>query len=136
MKRIATLLAVVLLLTSCVSMKVQSVKNLEQRGAICIVQNPYVRGAFRDAYARQLEAVGFETTIVSAEEQSGCELSTTYSAKYGQHWGTYLAESTLTIYRKGERIGQAYYRAPYVSLEKHGKVEGKIEKMVAGIFES
>lgn len=126
------LLAIVpIVLAGCVSTSVTQAPKLSSR-EICIVNNPGVRVAFRDAYERQIAAKGYATRIV--EMPSACTVVSTYAATYGNHWGVYLATATLTISENGKEVGRAKYKAPYASPEKHGRVEGKIEALVSELL--
>lgn len=99
---------------------------------ICIVDNKRVRVDFRDAYERQLQAKGYATKVIAGGET--CPTTSTYEATYGFHWGAYLATARLTIYKDGVEAGRATYKAPYASPEKHGRVEGKVEALVAQLL--
>ena len=118
-------------LVSCVSVKVTKAPNIHGK-LICIVNNPEVRSAFRDAYERQLVSKGYATKIV--DTTSACDITTTYTATYGFHWGMYLSTAVLTINDHGKEVGRADYSAPYASPAKHGRVEGKIENLVAKLL--
>lgn len=118
-------------LAGCVSTTVVQAPSLSSK-TICIVDNPSVRQAFRDAYERRIAAHGYDTKIVDAS--ASCDIVSTYSATYGNHWGVYLATATLTINDHGKEVGRATYKAPYASPEKHGRVEGKIEALVAQLL--
>ena len=95
---------------------------------VCIVDNPGVQQDFRDAYQRRIQAKGYATRIV--KQIGDCPVSTTYTAQYGQHWGVYLARSTLLVYRDGAQIGSVSYSVSYGNPTKHGRVEDKIEQIV------
>ena len=114
-------------LSGCVSIDVTRAVHIDDK-EICIVDNLDVRHAFRDAYERRIQAKGYKTQIIS--EASACEITSTYTATYGFHWGEYLATAELNIIRHGTLIGQVRYHAPYVSPAKHGRVENKIGAMV------
>jgi len=116
-----------IILIGCVSIDVKRASTLDSK-EICIVDNPNVRQDFRDAYERRIQTKGYKTKITN--EASTCQITTTYTATYGNHWGLYLATSELKIFNRGKLIGQANYKAPYASPEKHGRVENKIESMV------
>jgi hypothetical protein len=131
MKHTLLVAAIALPLTACVSSQVMKATRLPDR-TICIVNNPEVNGDFRDAYVRQVRAKGYETKIVDAID--ACPTTSTYQASYGVHWGLYLASAQLTIYGDGKEIGRATYNAPFASPLKHGRVEGKIETMVAELL--
>ena len=127
MKPILAVAALVLSLAGCVSTQVTKATSIPDK-TLCIVDNPNVRVAFRDAYERQVRAKGYETKIVNSD--ATCPTTSTYTASYGFHWGVYLASARLTINSNGKQIGEANYHAPYASPEKHGHVEGKIEALV------
>lgn len=131
MKTISIVAIFVLCLAGCVSTQVTKAPRIPDK-TVCIVDNPAVRVAFRDAYERQVRAKGYETKIVASN--TDCPTTSTYTASYGFHWGVYLASAHLTIYSNGRQIGDATYHAPYVSPAKHGHVEGKIEALVAQLF--
>ena len=130
MKKIfATILAAFSML-SCTSLQVSEVNALKGSEEVCIVDNKYVKPDFRDAYERRINANGYKTKIIPARKDSSCELVSTYSATYGQHWGVYLKTAVLKVYRSEKLAGEAKYKAPYASPGKHGRVENKIESMV------
>ncbi|HKY01094.1 MAG TPA: Sbal_3080 family lipoprotein [Burkholderiales bacterium] len=131
MKPILIVIALSLVLSGCVSTQVMKAASISDK-TVCIIDNPAVRVDFRDAYERQVRAKGYETKIVNTN--SACPTTSTYEASYGFHWGTYLATAQLTIYSNGKEIGKATYDAPYASPEKHGRVEGKIEALVAELL--
>ena len=128
-KTLVTLLPIAL--AGCVSMNVTKAPPITGK-TICIVNNPEVWTDFRDAYERQIVARGYSTKIVDAV--TACDITSTYSATLGFHWGSYLATAKLTIYDKGTEIGKAEYKAPYASPEKHGRFEGKIETLVSKLL--
>lgn len=121
----------VLALTGCVSVDVTKATRISGK-EICIVDNPSVRRDFRDAYERQIQAKGYTTKIIN--DVSACQVTSTYVATYGWHWGTYLATAELKVFNGGVEIGRAGYKAPYASPEKHGKVEEKIEALLAQLL--
>ncbi len=100
--------------------------------AICIIENPTVKPDFRDAYERQIRAKGYETKVVP--DGTVCPITATYLATYGFHWGVYLATAQLKIFEQGIEVAKADYDAPFASPQKHGRVEGKIESMVAQLL--
>jgi len=114
-------------LVGCVSLDVTKAVNINGK-EICIVENRDVRQAFLTAYERRLQEKGYKTQII--KDALACQTTSTYTATYGEHWGVYLARAELKIFNNGTLIGQARYRAPHASPEKHGRVESKIESMV------
>lgn len=125
-----SVLVLMTLLTGCVSMNVEKVTGLDGEKTICIINNSKVKQAFRDAYERQIQAKGYLTKVVANKDNPACKITTVYTARYGIHWGAYLKTANLKILKDNNVIGEASYRAPYASLEKHGRVEGKIKSMV------
>jgi len=122
-----------IVLVGCVSLDATKATGLSGK-EICLIDNPDVRQDFRDAYERRIQAKGYKTQII--KEASACQITSTYTATYGNHWGLYLATSDLKIFNGGVLIGQAHYKAPYASPEKHGRVENKIESMVDQLLPS
>lgn len=114
----------------CTSLKVSQVQGLKGNEEICVVENANTRPAFRDAYLRRIRANGYRARAVKDRNDTGCELTSTYTATYGHHWGVYLKTSVLRIFRGDKVVGEANYRAPRASPEKHGRVEDKIGDMV------
>ena len=120
-------LGVSIFLTGCVSLDATKAVYIDGK-EICIIENPDVRPAFLTAYERRLQEKGYKTQII--KDALACQTTSTYTATYGEHWGVYLARAELKIFNNGTLIGQARYRAPHASPEKHGRVESKIESMV------
>jgi hypothetical protein len=116
-----------ILLTGCVSLDVTKAVNIDGK-EICIIENPYVQTDFLTAYERKIQDKGYKTKII--KDASACKITSTYTATYGEHWGTYLSRAELKIFNGGTLVGQARYKAPRGSPEKHGRVESKIETMV------
>lgn len=133
MKSVLLSLSLSIVLTGCVSLDVTKATTLSGK-EICIIDNPNVRQDFRDAYERRIHEKGYKTQIIN--EASACQITSTYTATYGNHWGPYLATSELKIFNGRVLIGQARYKAPYASPEKHGRVENKIESMVDQLLPS
>lgn len=117
-------------------MNVEKATGLGGVKTICIVNNSKVKQAFRDAYERQIQAKGFQTKIIAKNNDSSCKITSVYTARYGIHWGVYLKTANLKILKGDNVIGQASYRAPFASPEKHGRVEGKIKSMVDELLPS
>jgi hypothetical protein len=114
-------------LIGCVSLDATKAVNINDK-EICIIKNHIVRQSFLDAYERRIQEKGYKTKIIN--DASDCRTTSTYAATYGEHLGVYLSTAELKIFSSGTLIGQARYRAPRASPEKHGRVEGKIESMV------
>jgi len=130
MNRMLFILTVTTLLYGCVSMNVKKVSDLKGNEEICIVDAPSVRQAFRDAYERRIIENGYQTRIITDKNDPSCELTTTYFATYGVHWGLFLATAKLKVFRGAKLVGEASYHAPWASPAKHGRVEPKIGSMV------
>jgi hypothetical protein len=113
--------------SGCISLKATKVTNIGSK-EICIVDNPAVWQDFRDAYARRIQAKGYKTQII--KDAGACQVTTTYAATYGVHWGLFLATAELKIFNGDVQIGQASYKAPWGSPLKHGSFENKVETMV------
>ena len=128
MKFASLALAVPLLLSGCVSLKATKATSIAGN-PICIIDNPEVNTDFRAAYENQLHSKGYATKIIA--DGTTCVITSTYKAAYGFHWGMYLASAEIKIFNQGIEIGNAVYSAPFASPAKHGRVEGKIEAMVA-----
>ncbi len=129
MKKIVLIISFVLSISGCTSLNVQSAKNIGE-SEICVIENKSINPDFTTAYLRQIKSNGYKAKLISRENKSACEFTSTYTATYGQHWGVYLATSELTIYKNNNVIGRAKYKAPYASPAKHGRVEDKIDEMV------
>jgi hypothetical protein len=114
-------------ISGCISLNTTKVTNIASK-EICIVDNPEVWQDFRDAYERRIQAKGYKTQIV--KEAAACQVTTTYAATYGVHWGLFLATAELKVFNGDVQIGQASYKAPWGSPLKHGSFENKIESMV------
>jgi len=127
MKFILATACLIFPLTACTSLHTTKAEHLADK-VVCIVNNPSVETVFRDAYERQIRAKGYDTKIIAKGE--ACSTTSTYEATYGFHWGVYLASAELKIFYQGVEVGKSIYHAPYVSPAKHGRVEGKIEKMI------
>ncbi len=121
----------ILATTGCVSMHATKAAKLSGK-TICVIDNPQVKPEFRDAYERQIRVKGYETKVVP--DGKDCPITTTYLATYGFHWGVYLATAELKVFEQGVEVAKADYNAPFASPEKHGRVEGKIERMVAQLL--
>jgi len=132
--KIILITAMLVSLSACVSLNVSRVTSLNGNEEICIEENPAVRQAFLDAYVRRIENIGYKTRVIKSGSESNCAVTSTYTANYGIHWGLYLARAQLNIYKNSELIGTAEYRAPFMSPGKHGRIEGKIAKMVSQLF--
>lgn len=120
------------MLSGCVSQSVNSVRGIEPGSEICVVRNKNVSRDFFDAYSNTLRKVGFQTKEISTPNE--CSVYTTYSAHFGEHWGLYLSRADFTIYKDGKIVGSATYKAPRSDPTKHGRVEGKIQKLVNEMF--
>ncbi|MFZ2161346.1 MAG: hypothetical protein WAW02_03930 [Sideroxyarcus sp.] len=95
---------------------------------ICIVDNPYERQAFRDAYERTIQAKGYKTRVVS--DAKACQVSTTYTSRMGYTgWGPYLSDADLKVFSGDKLVGSAIYHAPK-SPTSHGRFESKIAALV------
>ena len=128
MKIIITVITL-MLVSSCTSLKANKASNINN-AEICVINNLSVKSAFTDAYVRQIMSNGYKAKLVNERDASGCSVTSTYTAKYGFHWGVYLAVANLKIFKNGELIGDATYKAPYMSMAKHGRVENKIDAIV------
>jgi len=128
MKVTSLALVVPLLLSACVSLTATKATSIAGN-QICIIDNPEMNNDFRVAYENQLHSKGYATKIIT--DSAMCVITSTYKAAYGFHWGMYLASAEIKIFSKGTEIGNAVYRAPFASPAKHGRVEGKIEAMIA-----
>ena len=131
-KKIVFCLAV-LTLTGCASLTIDKIVDFNPTDDICIINNPSVKKAFVDAYKVSIEKLGYEVSIKQSDENA-CRITSTYTASYGMHWGVYLARADLKIFRNNKLIGRAQYKAPRAALSKHGRVSGKIDKLVKGLF--
>lgn len=129
-----SLLSILLIamVSGCVSHSVNKVSGIDPGSEICIVRNQGVSLDFFNAYKSTLEEVGYGTKEISAAGE--CPIYTTYTAQFGHHWGLYLARANFQIYKDGQSIGSATYKAPRADPSKHGKVKGKIEKLVNEMF--
>jgi hypothetical protein len=116
-----------IVISGCISLNTTKVTNIASK-EICIVDNPEVWQDFRDAYERRIQAKGYKTQIV--KEATACQVTTTYAAKWGAHWGAFLSTAELKIFNGDVQIGQASYRAPWGNPLKYGSFENKIESMV------
>ena len=134
MKSFLFVVTVTTLLYGCVSMNVNKVDDLRGNEEICIVDAPSVRQAFRDAYERRIIEKGYQTRIITNINDPSCELTTTYFATYGSHWGLFLATADLKVFRGAKLVGEAWYHAPWASPAKHGRVEPKIGSMVNALL--
>lgn len=132
--RIFVFLCIFMGLAGCVSQSINKVSGISKGEEICVVRNPAVSQDFFDAYSNTLRNVGLVPRPV--ESAGTCDLYTTYSAQFGMHWGLYLARARLEVFKDGESIGSATYKAPRADPTKHGKVEGKIQKLVDDLFSS
>ncbi len=121
-----------LLFSGCGSKTIQEASGIPQGSEICVVKNTYVRDDFFSAYRNTLHNIGFQTKEIS--KPSECQIYTTYTAQYANHWGLYLARARLNFYKGGELVGSASYRAPRADPSKHGRVEGKIQGLVNEVF--
>ena len=131
MKKIL-LIAFVSILGACVSKSVKKVSGISPGSEICIVKNNMVSRDFFDAYNNTLNNAGFTTKEISNPNE--CEIYTTYVAHFGQHWGLYLSRAQLDVYKNGNLVGSATYKAPRADPSKHGRVEVKIQKLVNEMF--
>ncbi|AWF81301.1 hypothetical protein BTJ40_10995 [Microbulbifer sp. A4B17] len=82
-----------------------------------------------DAYKMSVEQLGYKATIKKPTGHD-CDVTSTYTATYGMHWGVYLATADLNVFKNNKLVGRAEYRAPRADLSKHGRVSGKIDKLV------
>ena len=134
--RVLVVLSILGLLSACVSLNVNKVSALKGDEEICVQNNSSVRNDFLLAYQRRINEHGYKTRVVAGRDDPSCEFITTYTAKYGFHWGVYLSFAELNIYKKRELVGSAIYKAPFMSMGKHGRGEGKIQKMVEELLPS
>ena len=134
MKRVLFILAATAMFFGCVTMNAKKVSDLKGNEEICIVDTSSVRPSFRDAYERRIRANGYQTRIITDKNNPSCELTTTYYATYGTHWGLFLATAELRVFRGDKVVGAASYNAPWASPAKHGRVEPKIGSMVNELF--
>jgi len=124
---------VVLTLTGCVSLTIDKVAGITPADKICIINNPAVRKDFVDAYKVSIEKIGYDALVKESDDHT-CQVTSTYTANYGMHWGVYLARADLKIFKNNKLIGRAQYKAPRADPSKHGRVAGKIDKLVEGLF--
>jgi hypothetical protein len=128
------LIIMILAIAGCVSQHVSKAVGVSSGDTICVVTNPSVRQAFHDAYILSLEKHGFKTRSVDPSETNICPFTSEYTARYGMHWGLYLAVADLKIIQDGVLIGRAQYRAPRADMTKHGRVQGKVDGLVKEMF--
>lgn len=121
-----------LLLSGCVSQSATLATGVDKGERICVVRNMAVSTDFRVAYMETLENVGLQPIAVDTPE--GCSLSTRYVAHFGFHWGLYLARAKLEVFREDKLIAEATYKAPRMDPSKHGRVKGKVQKLVDQMF--
>lgn len=133
MNRIILIGTVVLVLTACVSQTVQKVVGITTNDEICIIDNPAVRLDFLTAYKSSIESRGYQVSVVNSTDNE-CSVTSTYTANYGMHWGMYLARADLKIFKNGELVGRAQYKAPRADPNKHGRVAGKIDKLLVALL--
>lgn len=118
-----------MLVSSCTSLKTNRVANINN-AEICVINNLNIKSDFTAAYVRQIINNGYKARLVNEAEASDCLITSTYTAKFGFHWGVYLAIANFKVFKNGELIGDANYRAPRMDVTKHGRVEGKIDTIV------
>ncbi|MFL0810003.1 MAG: hypothetical protein K6L76_06285 [Agarilytica sp.] len=121
-----------MLLNGCVSQTFQKASGIAPESEICVVKNTFTRNDFFNTYRDTLHNAGFHTKEISKPGE--CSVYTTYTVQYGNHWGLYLARANLNFYKDGELVGSASYKAPRADPSKHGRVQGKIQKLVNGVF--
>lgn len=117
------------LTAGCTSLKVTTANGLGDYD-ICVIKNESIKDDFTSAYVRQIENNGYKIKMVDQAESLSCLITATYSATYGFHWGVYLATANLKVFKGKKLVGEAYYKAPFASPAKHGRVENKINAMV------
>lgn len=122
-----------LALTGCVSQNVKPVATADDGDHVCIIRNVEVNPDFLTAYRESIESRGFVTSVVNAKN-TDCDLVTTYVAHYGVHWGLYLARADLQVFRSGNLVGRAQYKAPRAAPNKHGRVVEKIDQLVGELL--
>lgn len=132
--KIASLCIVLsLLMTGCVSHSVNKVSGVALGSEICVVRNLGVSLDFFNAYRSTLEKAGYKTKEIATAGE--CPLYTTYTAEFGYHWGLYLSSANLNLYKDEVSVGSATYKVPWADPSKHGRVKGKIQKLVNEMFD-
>jgi len=129
MKKIILGCFLIIFASGCTTLRVTAANNLDDK-KICVINNKSVREVFAEAYINQIKENGYQAKLINHKDKSNCTVTSTYTATYGMHWGTYLATADLKIFNNGLQVGQAIYKAPFASPAKHGRVEGKIADML------
>ena len=79
---------------------------------ICLIENPRVKFDFLEAYQRALSASGYEVQVFAKTPPSSqCPLTTRYVAYWNWDFMVYLAYAELRIYRDGQPVGRAEFKA-------------------------
>lgn len=101
---------VVLLLTSCTSIRVQPIDRALDLKHVCIQENPKVivpdfLTVLREGFDRH----GISTEVFSGAALDRCEYILTYTALQSWDFTTYLSHAELRLERKGRKVGYAEF---------------------------
>lgn len=106
---------------------------------ICVIEKLDVRPVFRDELVRAIQEHGFSVRILPPDAPvEACSLSMTYDAKWSWDFVPYMAWAEITVYRDGQRAGEALYSAPRggwsLTFRIYESTASKVDTMVDQLF--
>ena len=124
-----------LILTSCTSIKVQSLNpDLYKVYHVCIERNPKVIvEGFPGVIERGLERHGITSELYTDTKPNHCEYSLTYTALQTWDMSTYLHHAELRLYKGNQKIAYAEYHLNGkggLSLNKWASVDSKMAPLI------
>lgn len=118
--------------------KVEPVNLLGRADAeVCIVRDNTVREGFLDTYVSALHSRNISARVVDSLAQAReCEMYSTYMGNWRWDLALYLAYAKITVYRGGEKVGEALYDSLGGGgrLDKFIDAETKINELVSELF--
>lgn len=114
MKSVVLALTAVLALCACATSRVAPVRSAAKEPAqkrICVIENPRVKPEFLESYRTALADRGYDVQVLRKAPPSECPLTSRYTANWAWDLVFYLSYVELRVYRDGEQVGRAEFRA-------------------------
>lgn len=131
-------LAVLLVLASCTSVKVEPVSQAYKVSHLCIEENTRI---IYPSFVRGLQNVftqhGVTTQLYSGSLPAGCDYYMTYSAIQSYDMKMFLSHAELNLFKGPQRIGTAQYHLLAeggFALNKWDSIESKLDPVIGQLF--
>ncbi len=129
----------VLVISGCtITQTVEPVFDLATN-EICIIENPPVREGFLAELRSALQSKNARISVLGSDATiASCEVVVTYLARWKWDLALYLSYVEISVYRNGQRAGNALYDATKGGgrMDKFIDAEPKIRELVDELFPS